>query len=160
VAWLDGARPGAVAALRAAAADAAPDGLVWAVSRALLELAPAAGLEVAGAGSEPPRRGTRTVASWRVHGKGWNGQAFARVAIAETPESGAEWEQLLARHHRPGQTEDVDVAIASPGGAAWGGIAQAIAAAEYARTVLGAEQRLTLATWPDGRPHFEGREEK
>lgn len=159
VAWLDGARDGAAAALRAAG-DVAPDGLLWAVSRAVLEIAPAAGYHVAGAGSAPPRRGVRTVASWRVHGKGWNGQDFARVAIVETPESGAEWEQLLARHHRPGQTEDVEVAIASPGGAAWGGIAGAIAAAEYARTVLGAEQRLTLATWPDGRPQFDGAREK
>lgn len=46
------------------------------------------------------------VASIKAHGTGKNLQAFSQNLIVNTPSAGAEWEQLLARTHRPGQEAD------------------------------------------------------
>lgn len=46
------------------------------------------------------------VASIKAHGTGKNLQMFSRNLILNTPSAGAEYEQLLARTHRPGQEAD------------------------------------------------------
>jgi hypothetical protein len=46
------------------------------------------------------------VASIKAHGTGKNLQAFSQNLILNPPSAGAEWEQLLARTHRPGQEAD------------------------------------------------------
>jgi hypothetical protein len=46
------------------------------------------------------------VASIKAHSVGKNLQAFSRNLILNTPSAGAEYEQLLARSHRPGQEAD------------------------------------------------------
>lgn len=148
--WLDAGRTGAAAALDAAG-RLAP--LVWGASRALEEVARELGWATHGAASAAPTPGPRPVwASWRVHGKGWNGQRFHRAAVVEPPDGAGEWEQLLARHHRPGQVDDVEVVVATPSPSGLWPVGRAIRAATYSRDVLGADQRLLLATWPDGRP--------
>jgi hypothetical protein len=93
-----------------------------------------------------------TIASWRVHGRGKNLQAWPLSVVFETPDSAGEWEQLLSRTHRPGQREDVTWRVLLPSKQIEGLLTSAIAGARYAADVLGAPQRLTLASWPNGRP--------
>jgi len=47
-------------------------------------------------------------AAWsiRAHGTGLNMQGYSRALIMEPPASGAKWEQLLGRLHRPGQLSE------------------------------------------------------
>lgn len=45
-------------------------------------------------------------AKWLCHGTGRNLQAWDTAIIVEPPSAGHQWEQLLGRHHRTGQTAD------------------------------------------------------
>lgn len=148
VAWVDGGRAWVAEGARLAR----PGELVWYSSTAVEEALRAAGWHVHGAGSAPPTPGPRRAASWRVHGKGWNGQGFPKSLILETPDGAGAWEQLLARSHRPGQREDVEVRVVVATEAVEGLLGSALAGAHYAADVLGQPQRLTLASWPSGRP--------
>lgn len=145
--WLDDATrawvTGHLAELRA-------HGLVWYCGRGV-EGALASSGPVHGAGSARPTL-AGAGASWRVHGTGWNGQGYPRCAIAEAPTSAADWEQLLARSHRPGQTRDVEVVVVAYTAPQRDALRASVAAARYAATALGQPQRLLLATWPQGRP--------
>jgi len=46
------------------------------------------------------------VASINAHGEGRNLQQFSRAIVVTPPGAGRTWEQLLGRHHRPGQEAD------------------------------------------------------
>jgi hypothetical protein len=60
----------------------------------------------ADAGEADPDRERVIVCSIRAQGTGKNLQRYAKSLIVEPPASGATWEQLLGRTHRPGQQAD------------------------------------------------------
>ena len=99
-----------------------------------------------GAGSEAPIAGHRAV-SIAVHGTGWNGQRFHHQLILEPPTSAATWEQLLARTHRPGQTQDVEAWVLTATPAQTVALEVGMAGARYTRDAMGAPQRLLIADW-------------
>lgn len=153
VVWLPEVRAWTVAHL-GELARREPRRLAWYSSAAMGAVLREAGYTVHGAGSSPPGPPGRrpSAASWRVHGRGWNGQAWPASVVVETPDSAGEWEQLLARSHRPGQVDDVDVRALVYGVGVEELLRSACAGAQYAADVLGQPQRLTLASWPNGRP--------
>lgn len=84
--------------------------IIWLWSRALGVRCTRWGFSYYGQGSTAPTRALSDQAlamSWRVHGKGWNGQAYWRQLALQGPTNAAQLEQLLCRTHRPGQTHDV-----------------------------------------------------
>lgn len=97
-----------------------------------------------GNASLPPCGGSAAVSS-KVHGKGWNGQAYSRNCILEVPTSAATWEQLLSRTHRPGQMCDVDVTVFTPTEHARTCFFKAIEGAKYIQDTTGEPQRLLFA---------------
>lgn len=62
-----------------------------------------------GSGDDPAGEdGTRSIVlSIGAHGQGRNLQHFSRALMLDPPPSGATWEQLLGRLHRPGQASEV-----------------------------------------------------
>lgn len=50
-------------------------------------------------------------ASWRAFGVGRNLQHIHNAMVLGVPTQGAQWEQLIGRHHRPGQTRPVHIYI-------------------------------------------------
>ena len=92
------------------------DMLVWFEQRAVGEkLAEIAGWPLFsgdGEGLEQAlRNGGTVLASVRSHGVGANLQKYCRNLVLSPSPSGATWEQLLGRTHRPGQTADEVEAI-------------------------------------------------
>jgi hypothetical protein len=144
VVWI--ARDWALAVIRAALPD---EGLGWYTGRAVGTLGVDLGLPVHGLGSEPPTA-RLALASVAVHGKGWNGQAYHTQTVLQVPPGGGTWEQLLARTHRPGQTQDVHVDVLLPTVSAVTTLRAAQADAKYAAAVLGCPQRLTIGRWIGG----------
>ena len=166
VVWLDGGRAylGGVVWGPWGASDPAWPFVVWVGSpTAGVEAAAALHVPYSGAGSRPPpdpagpsgrANGAHplAVASHHVHGRGWNGDAWSRALVVEPPDGPAAWEQLLARHHRPGARRDVEVVVLASTPEARTALVAARTAARYARDTLGQPQRLLLAdwTWDDG----------
>lgn len=132
--------------------------VLWYSSPVLGALIEGMGCPVHGAASAAPVPQAQhpiVGASWRVHGKGWNGQAFHRQVFLEGPTSAGDWEQVLSRLHRAGQTADVHtiLPIIGPEGNL---IHAALAGARYSQQVLGAPQRLLLADWIGTYPITKG----
>jgi hypothetical protein len=116
--------------------------LVWTQTPVVGEAAAAAlGVPYHGAGSALPAGGL-VVASSRVFGKGWNGQAYASPTVLEPPANGAAWEQLLARQHRPGQLRDVRVRVLWRDRVHYAAMSSALADARYALETTGVDQRI------------------
>jgi len=82
------------------------------------------------------------VASIAANGTGRNLQAWNRNLIVGVPPNGAQWEQLLGRTHRPGQTRPVHADVLfgcfEDVKAFW----QAVADAKYAEEITGQAQKL------------------
>lgn len=82
---------------------------LWARSHAVRDYFEDTGIRVhwSGEKSTPPdNRGPMLVSTaWR---RGWNGQAYNRALVLEPPTSARRMEQLIARHHRHGQLQDVE----------------------------------------------------
>lgn len=141
--WLTGAKERLASVVRAWVAKGG--GIVWYRSVPVGNvLRDKMGLPTHGTGSKAPE-GRLAAASMLVHGKGWNGQAYTRGLVLEIPTSGAMWEQLLARHHRTGQTEDVEYSV-------WSGSvlsdelwSRALAASKFIQDTTGEPQRLLYA---------------
>lgn len=97
--------------------------------------------------------GSRTiVASLGAHGQGRNLQAWKSAVILDPPPSGARWEQILGRLHRPGQRASEVCYYVS---AAWSDEThKALADARWLASSLGQAQRLLVAerrgNWYDG----------
>lgn len=125
--------------------------VIWYLSTAWgARVAELGGFELCAEGTDASERiaaldGTRTiVASIKAHGTGKNLQMYSRCLIAHSPTDG--WEQLLARHHRHGQTAGVvgvDVYRHTPEAA--GPLESARELALYVQTTTGAPQRLLMA---------------
>ena len=147
--------PGAFAASWVAAEPDAP-AIVWTEHAAAGEaLARAIGCPWFGEGSDPGALSApRTiVASIKAHGVGRNLQAWARALVMSPPGSGAVWEQLLARLHRPGQRADtVAFTVAQTFPAQRWAMLQARRDARYIEATTGQAQKLNLATWVNFDP--------
>lgn len=91
-------------------------------------------------------KGNRTiVASIQAHGTGRNLQCFSRAIVAGGGPDGSMWQQLLGRHHRPGQTADeVIVQVLF-----WDEVQAARADAKYQESVTGEAQKLLYANIVD-----------
>lgn len=86
------------------------------------------------------------VASIRAHGTGKNLQAFSQNLIANPPSAGADWEQLLARTHRPGQEADeVTAHVFLHTTEMAGALESALADARYIEQTQGQKQKLNYA---------------
>ena len=146
--WLPGANEHILETIRSWGAT--HDALIWVTTPALGDrLAGLLGVRYHGAGSAPPTGGL-AVASMRVHGTGWDGApraGYRRALVLEVPSSAATWEQTLARLHRPGATDTVEVAIVLGTSIARGALGGAIEGAEYIRDTTGSAQRLLEADW-------------
>lgn len=88
------------------------------------------------------------IASIRAHGTGRNLQMFNRALVANPPSDGATWEQLLGRHHRPGQMADeVNVSVYRHVDVYADAIDKARELAQYIEDSFGGSQRLRRATF-------------
>jgi len=91
----------------------------------------------------------RVCASIRAHGTGKNLQQFARNLVANPPSSGSDWEQLIGRTHRQGQTADeVSIEVYRHTSAVLKAVEKARDLSEYIEESFGATQKLaSKATW-------------
>jgi hypothetical protein len=86
------------------------------------------------------------IASIASNGEGRNLQAWSRSLVIGRPLSGGEWEQLLGRTHRDGQTADeVTIDVVASCLEHYEGFGKALDQASYAETVQGQPQKLLLA---------------
>lgn len=121
-------------------------GIVWVEYPELGgRIAEAAGVPFYGGGKEASasilhETGRRAiVASIKAHATGKNLQQFSRNLVVTPPSDGAQWEQLLARTHRPGQHSscvEVDVYLHTQ---------------DYAHAFAVAHARATFAQQTDGQ---------
>lgn len=118
--------------------------VVWyaslAVESVLAELMP-----THGSGSKAPDGRKTAAVSRRVHGNGWNGQAYDRCTVLEPPSNAGQWEQLLARLHRPGQPNDVRTVVRQETEDDRERYWRAIEGAHYIQDTTGEPQRLLYA---------------
>ena len=113
------------------------------------------GLVHAGPGSDGNQRVLRltgaegVIASIRAHGTGKNLQQFRRNLVANPPSSGSEWEQLIGRTHRQGQTADeVTIEVYRHTEPMTRAVEKARDLSEYIEESFGATQKLaSKATW-------------
>lgn len=154
VVWLEGGRVHLVETIRLYLRDYGPRALIWCRSPAVGEVvASFTGAVWHGEGSSPPDgRADVAVASYLVHGTGWDGASragYTRALVLEPPTGGGVWEQLLARLHRPGARADVVYAVHAPSPSV---IDRAVADARYIVETTGQPQRLLTADWSGYRP--------
>lgn len=134
-------------AVRAAmACDTSRPWVIWYRSRAVgVALAASLRVPLHGTDSAAPVSGRHCVVSSKVHGTGWNGQAYSRALFVEPHYSASEWQQILARHHRPGQADDVLAVLLVAGPLARASIARAEAVARFIEAGTKEPQRLLFA---------------
>jgi len=85
-----------------------------------------------------------------AHGTGLNLQGYHRALIIEPPSSGAKWEQLLGRLHRPGQEADeVCFALLAHTAPLKKCLTSGIEDATYIRSTTQNEQKLCIASYSD-----------
>lgn len=132
------------------------ESIVWYEHRAVGELlAGSPELSRPSEGTDPADlKGQNLLLSVAKHKQGFNLQhGWARNLVLTPPSSGAAWEQLIARTHRPGQASDtVTVDVLQHVAPYRSALAQARKDAEYIESTTGQQQKLNLATWVD----FEG----
>ena len=88
------------------------------------------------------------IASVQSNSTGRNLQKWSKNLIMSAPPNGAQWEQLLARTHRPGQEEDeVQTWLYESCWEAVAGIHQARRDSSYVQSSVGQAQRLCYADW-------------
>ena len=127
------------------ALDSHPRAVIVYQSHAVEERLCALGWAVYGAGSDtPPDTEDFPAVSLNVHGKGKNMQSWPSMMVLEAPASGAVWEQLIGRIHRPGQDADLCIVdVANPGNALW----RAQEDAAYIQETTGQGQKLCYCSW-------------
>jgi hypothetical protein len=88
------------------------------------------------------------VASMRAHGTGKNLQMFSRAYVATPMADGAGWEQVIGRHHRPGQLADeVVIDVAQHTQDYCDAFAKARSYARFMQETDGQPQKLLLASY-------------
>lgn len=93
-------------------------------------------------------------ASIRAHGTGRNLTQYDQALVLCAPSSGAAWEQLLGRHHRPGQSSDeVTYHVYCHTRELLKAMRTSLADARYIQTLSGNAQRLLFATTLDCDGH-------
>ena len=86
------------------------------------------------------------IVSIRAHGTGKNLQAYSESLVLTPPGSGATWEQLLGRLHRPGQKSDeVKFQVLTHTKELRPAFNQALSDSSYIETTLGSKQKLSYA---------------
>lgn len=127
-------------------------GVIWYLHRAFgAKVAALGGFPLYGEGdaaSEGIRAetGDRTiVASVKAHGTGKNLQGWSRALVAGSMSDAGAWEQLLARHHRTGQTKDVTFAVYQHTSEVRRAFEDAQERARYVHATTGLAQRLLYA---------------
>lgn len=99
--------------------------------------------EEAGAGVLELSGTESAICSIRAHGTGKNLQQFSRALVANPPSGGADWEQLLGRHHRQGQISDqVDFEVYRHTQPFKDALDKARMLSEYIQGTFGASQKL------------------
>lgn len=79
--------------------------ILWYAHKAVAEKLESLGVQAYGAGTEPPAEGGLCALSIPVHSEGKNLQRWSNQLVLCPPVSAVRWEQMLARTHRPGQTQ-------------------------------------------------------
>ena len=88
------------------------------------------------------------IASIKAHGTGNNLQGYSQGTVITPPSSGATWEQLLGRMHRPGQQSDeVTITVYQHTEELRDAIENAIGGAGYIQTSTGQRQKLLYASF-------------
>lgn len=154
------------AALRWARENKDDGGIIWYDARAIEEraaaLAPTVGALVCGAGNDgntrllalaEGRTGVAPVvfASAHAHGTGKNLQRWHRALVLAPWSGAADWEQRVARLHRPGQEADevtIDVFVHTP--ELEKSISGALEQAKFLEGMTGGVQKILQATWLGG----------
>jgi hypothetical protein len=104
------------------------------------------GLDAAGHSIEDHPADKPLIASIAANAEGRNLQRFNRNLIVSAPPTGALWEQLIGRTHRPGQESDevrADVFVGCSEAAA--GFWRAVTDAQAIQDLLGQDQKLVYA---------------
>ena len=135
--------------------------LIWVDNKALADrLSELLELPYYGAGPRDTRRllshienkDGHAILSIQAHGTGKNLQTYNQSLVLTCPSSGATWEQLLGRLHRPGQEADeVVFRVWTHTKPLQDAFNQAIADASYIETTLGSKQKLSYASVIDQR---------
>ena len=121
--------------------------ILWYGSDAVGQELRARGVQVYGAGAEPPREAHDCAMSIQAHGIGKNLQAWERQLVIEPPSSGTIWEQLLGRMHRQGQEADeVSCRVMHHAEPFTRAFEAASSAAQYVETTSGNSQKLLYAS--------------
>lgn len=90
--------------------------------------------------------GKSMIASVASVGEGQNLQAWHKNLVASAPQTGATWEQMMGRTHRPGQLEDeVTVLIPVACTEQYKGVMQALADCKYMQTITGQDMKMVYA---------------
>lgn len=96
---------------------------------------------------------TSCVLSIAANMQGRNLQAWGQNLVCAPPTKGKDWEQLLGRSHRLGQTRDVvTCTILASCREHFRAIARAHSSSRMTRHLMGASQKLLQATWTDVLP--------
>lgn len=119
--------------------------LLWYDDLAVSALLASFGVPLAPHATAPDPGQPVAAVSVRSHGTGLDLQRWSRNVMLSVPSSGAVWEQLLGRTHRPGNAAD-EVVVWRP---AWAGIQnaawrQAVDDAQYIEKMTGQQQKLAL----------------
>lgn len=86
------------------------------------------------------------IASIAANAEGRNLQRYSANLVVSGPPSGALWEQLLGRTHRPGQeSEEVTFEVLFSCAEQWAGFEKALGDAKYIEGTLGTPQKLNFA---------------
>lgn len=83
----------------------------WAIALTVYDALVAAGADakVYGPNNKPDDNLAHVCILTHAHSEGWNGQAIHRALVVEPPTTPRGLEQLISRHHRNGQNEDVTI---------------------------------------------------
>jgi hypothetical protein len=122
--------------------------LLWYESRAIGEELERQGLQIYGAGANPPNEAHDCAMSIKAHGIGKNLQSWSNQLVIEPPTGGLIWEQLLGRTHRIGQEADeVECSIYTHVEPYARALATAKEQAKYISDASGNTQKLLFATF-------------
>jgi len=120
---------------------------IWYESKALEDALRSAGMTVYGAGDTPASHPHTCAMSIQAHGIGKNLVQWSECLVLTWPTNGTTVEQMLGRHHRPGQLADeIHVYYCNHHDLLEYAMIQSIRDAQYILSVTGNDQKLLLAT--------------